>query len=607
MIFNVKKMFLLGICLIASLYPVLLGAYPLDSPSSLRDSPSSFKDFPSSLKESSSRFKGSSKDSPASFKDSQSSFKDALSSVKDTPKNFKDSPESFKESLSSFKDSPESFRDSLSSFKDSLKDTKVPAAPLADPSEYPDLTNGLTDAEVQATLQDLSLEDLNSLEELLDEHSNRDEDADREASLRDQGRKSKVKLDSSFKDLDQSVDDSCVDDADCEPASTTRRATTTTVCTTTVCTTKRCSKRPSSKRPKTTRTCKPPTPKPKECSDDFEAPKTAKPKSKCKTPRDEECEADDFLCLARKKEKMRELSSNIQAGADSEDAVAPLEAPAEYKPGRELAGIEQIDEDIFPPLNDQGELLGDSFDFLKEPMLQAEAQSNLELGNPVQLEEKHQPSIERQDPENEASLGEEHQVNLDNFKTGNQANLEQELPVNLELGNVASLEQTQPVGVEQSDKMRSQESEGQALLESLDSSRDSLRTKKAAEAEKPVEEQLPRLAEKQPLVGKEEPVPLKTDQGKQAPAFDADSFISNNARDPPRYLIQMQDGFIRSDNDPGERRLRADRSQSEALNLDKLAVKEASPFYEEDSKLETEYKRNKRENKETDDAPEKRI
>lgn len=66
----------------------------------------------------------------------------------------------------------------------------------------------------------------------------------------------------------------------------------------------------------------------------------------------------------------------------------------------------------------------------------------------------------------------------------------------------------------------------------------------------------------------------------------------------------MQDGFIRSDNDPGERRLRADRSQSEALNLDKLAVKEASPFYEEDSSsnLETEYKRNKRENKETDDA-----
>lgn len=151
-----------------------------DSQSSLRDSPTSFKDFPISLKESSSRFKGSSKYSPESFRDSQSSLKDALSRIKDTPKNFKESPENFKDSGRSFKDSPESFRDSLSSFKDSLKDTKVPAGPLGDPSEYPDLINGLTDAEVQATLQDLSLEDLNSLEKLLDEHNIRDEDADRE-------------------------------------------------------------------------------------------------------------------------------------------------------------------------------------------------------------------------------------------------------------------------------------------------------------------------------------------------------------------------------------------------------------------------------------------
>lgn len=328
--------------------------------------------------------------------------------------------------------------------------------------------------------------------------------------------------------MDLSLDDSCIDDADCEPASTTRRTTTTTtVCPTThVCTTtKRCTKRPTCRpRPKTSRICKPTTPacKPKDGGDDFDTPKTPhKPKTpKCKTPRDEECEADDFMCLARKKENMRDLNSNIQAEAYSQEAMAPVEAPAEYKPSRELAGIEQIDEDIFQPLNDQGELLGDSF--LKEPKLQAEPQSNVELGNPVQLEEKHQPRASRQDPENEASLGVEHQVNLDNFKSGNQANLDQELSVNEELGNVASLEQAQPVGVEQYDKMRSQESEGQALLESFHSSRDSQRAKKAAEAEKPLEEQQPRLEEKQSLVAKEESAPLKAAQGKQEAAFDAD-------------------------------------------------------------------------------------
>jgi len=49
---------------------------------------------------------------------------------------------------------------------------------LTDPADYPDLTNGLTDAEVQESLKDLTLDDLNSLNKLLDERLGREEDVD---------------------------------------------------------------------------------------------------------------------------------------------------------------------------------------------------------------------------------------------------------------------------------------------------------------------------------------------------------------------------------------------------------------------------------------------
>lgn len=41
-----------------------------------------------------------------------------------------------------------------------------------DPAEYPDLTNGLSDAEVESTLNGLSLDDLNALNKLLDDAGN---------------------------------------------------------------------------------------------------------------------------------------------------------------------------------------------------------------------------------------------------------------------------------------------------------------------------------------------------------------------------------------------------------------------------------------------------
>jgi len=41
-----------------------------------------------------------------------------------------------------------------------------------DPADYPDLTNGLSDAEVVSTLNGLSLDELNELNELLDDANN---------------------------------------------------------------------------------------------------------------------------------------------------------------------------------------------------------------------------------------------------------------------------------------------------------------------------------------------------------------------------------------------------------------------------------------------------
>ncbi|XP_070071332.1 uncharacterized protein [Drosophila takahashii] len=69
---------------------------------------------------------------------------------------------------------------------ESQVNSKELTAPLADPADYPDLTNGLSDAEVQESLEDLTLDDLNSLDKLLDEHIGRDVEADsdvKEASL----------------------------------------------------------------------------------------------------------------------------------------------------------------------------------------------------------------------------------------------------------------------------------------------------------------------------------------------------------------------------------------------------------------------------------------
>lgn len=67
-----------------------------------------------------------------------------------------------------------------------------------------------------------------------------------------------------------------------------------------------------------------------------------------------------------------------------------------------------------------------------------------------------------------------------------------------------------------------------------------------------------------------------------------------------RYVIQTDDGFIQSENEPGMHRLRTDKQHSEMLNYVPLE-------YSESGQSQGQSKRTKRDNNnnmKTDDAPE---
>ncbi|XP_017056482.2 putative uncharacterized protein DDB_G0279653 [Drosophila ficusphila] len=721
-------------------------------------------------------------------------------------------------------------------------------APLSEPADYPDLTNGLSDDEVQESLQDLTLDDLNSLDKLLDEHSSQDEDADTDASLRTQSRRAKAnKQKQGFDSWDSEFDDGCRDDEDSDdprPNQCTKRPNCQT--------TKRYCKKPTCP-PKTTRACnsRPSNDNCKQKSNGYmdddmtpETTKCPKPKpKKCKKPKDDlECDADDFLCHAMKRERLKAGRRNHQ-----EDKVAP-DALAEYVPGRELAGIEQLGEQILPAFNDQGEPIDESFDFesvkleqsgqpdiqfkgkfdleLKDPFnAEQEQESKLDKRNQEYLDQEHQSSrnnryaanlnvkqkhrenfmnayasnikqdnLKNLDQENvvnlkdengangdysqenlkqenqelnnlenvnheywsnmkldsQKNLDQERQVNvkneyspnveldkLDNFDQNNEnlkqyyssnakldnhemslqknqeslkheynlepenhqnfeqenvvklkhedqanfgtdfeshhganleqgqvnfdhesqsnfdeenqsnnhqanfvqehqsnlereRNLEQDNQANLEMGNQYNFERKQQFNIDQEHQesfnnenlANLHPNEQQIFPDQKDSSMEGV--KQVVEVPAPLNSydrnQYSRIAsrkrkqsealkesshnedEKKEAFGNDEHIPLNPSLKKQEPLFDSDSFIANNARDPPRYLIQMQNDYIKSENDNGERRLREDRSQSEALNLDHLTDEESSPIG--DLNLKSNYKRSKRENKESDDAPE---
>ncbi|XP_041566159.1 trichohyalin isoform X3 [Drosophila elegans] len=600
-------------------------------------------------------------------------------------------------------------------------------AHLSEPADYPDLTNGLTDDEVQLSLEDLTLDDLNSLNKLLDEHISRNENADTDVAQKRQAKVTKHTKQQVLQSSEEAaVDDGCRDDEDLDDTKSNQYTKRTTCQTTT-----RCVKKTTTCVPKTSRTYVTPRTsdncKPKSgggMDDDLITDTTKSPRpiiKKYKKPTDDlECDANDFLCHAMKRGRNKAAMSNPQ-----EDGVH-----------------EQLGEGIIPAFNDQEEPLDETLnlEFLKTPKqevnLKQSAQQKqptyFELENDASLEQDHQSELEletnpelenpsNQQKENQISLKQqqsnikknyeanlkdlkiynqkkvrqEHEENLkhedreiyskDNLKQeykvklkqeeeanlyqdyqsnferdnlepenieqlnqedqakfyqdyqsnfgrereqpanlnqlylnhehqatldfSNHGNFRDENPANFDLENQYNFEQEQKINLDLDNRAKFDYGE-QASLHQGD--QQIYRDHKVLENNM---EEVKRV-EREPLA--EEPAPLDSnkcyqlsnvDEKKQIitkeSSFDGHghSFIANNARDPPRYLIQMQDECIQSENDRGDRRLREDRSQSEALNLEKLAEEdEVGPM--EDFNLEAEYKRSKRENKETDDAPE---
>ncbi|EDW55527.1 GM17147 [Drosophila sechellia] len=565
------------------------------------------------------------------------------------------------------------------------KDLGVLNARLTDPADYPDLTNGLTDAEVQESLKDLTLDDLNSLNKLLDERLGRDEDVDDDAH----GGQAMANIrKQDFQSMDVGLDDNCRDEDDSDetkPNLCTKRPTCPT--------TKRCSKK-STCAPKTTRMCSTKSAyencKPKSggfVDDDLlsETTKSPKPKNKkCKKPKDDfECEADDFLCQASRRSR----------GKESRDTLLD----EEYIPGQELTGNAQLGDELTSAFNDQGEPLNDAqielsnsdfvnnfglenqaivkqgqpFDLGRDSKINTEQkhQTNLKneyrRQNPLEYPEnlKHEPSgqlkeedqanldqnynakIKREqstdlelrsqstlDQEDELNLNKEYQPNLDltnlgNFGQEHQANFDSEYQnfqkdhlnnwekehlANFDAGQSASLHQCEQQfnrnqnapNVEGVDRAENEPIANEADPLDLYDRHQSSRTShsKREQTEKQFEEQMRNKDDNKQASIKDELMPLNSNRPKQEHLFDSESFIANNARDPPRYLIQMQDDYIQSENERGERRLLEDRRESEALNMDKLTEEE--PRTMEEFHLDSEYRRKKRENKNTNDSPE---
>ncbi|XP_043643061.1 uncharacterized protein LOC122613109 isoform X2 [Drosophila teissieri] len=552
------------------------------------------------------------------------------------------------------------------------KDLSVLTAHLADPADYPDLTTGLSDAEVQESLKDLSLDDLNSLNKLLDERLSRDEDVDSDASQRTHGRQAVANI----RKQDVGLDDGCRDEEDSDevkPALCTKRPTCPT--------TRRCPKK-SSYAPKTTRMCPPKNgydsckPKSGGYMDDdpiTETTKSPKPKNKkCKKPKDDfECEADDFLCHASRHSRGKESRSKLRDQDIS---------------GRELAGNAQLGEELLPSLNDQGEPLSDAhmefdgnlglenqanldqdqlFDLGKDSKinseqkhqsslkkeysrqnflqdypvnehlgkLQEEDQANLDQNYKAKFDQEQSTNLELRsqptlDQEHQFKLKQEYQPNLDftnlgNFEQELQANFDSENLYNFDKEHLANFDDGHSASLHQGEQHFNR-NQKVSNMEGVDGRENEPIANEAAPFDPYERHQLSRVSHrkreqtekqfgedmhnkddsKQTNI-KDELMPLNANLPNQEHLFDSESFIANNARDPPRYLIQMQNDYIQSENDRGQRRLLEDRRESEALNMDKLT--EEVPRTMGEFNLDSEFRREKRENKNTDDSPENRT
>ncbi|XP_041631510.1 bromodomain-containing protein DDB_G0280777 isoform X2 [Drosophila kikkawai] len=289
----------------------------------------------------------------------------------------------------------------------------------SDPADYPDLTHGLTDAEVRETLNDLTLEDLKSVDHLILENADNRE----EESTAGLGPQSVQVMKKTLRAVNPTMEDGCREENDCGEAKQVSRS-------------KPCPSPTSKCCVKTTRPTTPDCTTKASCgsTDVFnKCPKINNKNKRKKFQDDIECESDDFQCLARKQiENTKKILQELDLSVD---------IPSKYTSPRELAGIETI-------MNYQGQPLDEALnlDFPKEsrPMEPAELHGNLATSKPESLaniyqrhssfEGKHQSHLEQANDkfQYEKNLNRENDVGA-NSKQTSQADVQPEILGNFQL------------------------------------------------------------------------------------------------------------------------------------------------------------------------------
>ncbi|XP_032592185.1 putative mediator of RNA polymerase II transcription subunit 26 [Drosophila grimshawi] len=411
-------------------------------------------------------------------------------------------------------------------------------------ADFGDLTNGLSDAEVESTLNGLSLDDLNALNKLLDDAGNGPFDL--EASLRGHHRQAKKQqsyddMESLEEDLEPALSshngDACHDED--EPDQCTEQQQQHQP--------PKCKKRPTTKRcTSTTRRCTTTSCKSMDGFLDLNVENNKGSSSsagaKQKYEDDEECDPEDTMCLQRQQRyKQRPILHDFadislnQNSPNSLDSLEQLAAQAQREESLKLP--KQLDSWI------SKDAAPDVFNSWSEDKMVAE-----DDGQPQESEEERQQAeaYERQ-----------------------------------QLARVAREEQQQ---LQQLQLQQAAETETEQESSSLD---EDVQQNAAPAAADELE-----AAESLPL------------------ANDGDSFIANNEREPVRYRIETEHGgYISSEHELGEQLLQADKEHSELLNYDNYQQQQQHSNNEHNNNNPNQYqlesgKRIKRDNKQTDDAPE---
>ncbi|XP_068146656.1 high mobility group nucleosome-binding domain-containing protein 5 [Drosophila tropicalis] len=436
-------------------------------------------------------------------------------------------------------------------------------AELSDPADYPDLTSGLSNAEIEATLNDLSLGDLNSLDKLLDENGNEiaeHKNASPGAKHHRESKSQQENIDFEVNPVDDEyLGNNCREEEDeykeKEASKCTEEPKSTKKCTTTCSTTT------------PTTTSKTTCPSTEKCTtksmdlgskrkmggfldDDFNMSSCAEKAKlkKCKKTKpkcDNVCDVNDAECLQRNLDRLKQQKTNLQDynidDVPNSDSDLPLDYDLE---DTELKGLDQPLDPLKPKkeLDDWDE---EKMDLDKSKNMDANWDSNdykvapkmRQTWSPSNSEpEEEQPSIK--------------QTNDDD-----------------------PLERERKGAKEESEKSPTKQ-------------------EKQDEDDMPSDEQPQQEGDND---GKEKEQVADTEQE----IIDGESFIAQNARDPPRYLIQSQNGdYFQSDNESSDQQLHAeDQKQCQKYEVDSTDEKEQLYF-------QSQIKRNKRENKQLDDAPE---